>query len=149
MKFGPTAQISFETHVFGRVQLEILSHVRDSHAILLMEFPPLASLVCGGNSRLYADAVTYVVPSCNASFEAGNTYCWCDWFLLSPLLSSCCHNTHCSVLLFWGYHILQTIYDLLDGPGFRCSYLIFTCVSISIAESLRMIAQTPHRWVRL
>ena len=51
MKFGPTAQLSFETHVFGRVQLEILSHVRDSHAILLTEFPPLASLVCGGNSR--------------------------------------------------------------------------------------------------
>ena len=39
MKFGLTAQISFETHVFGRVQLEILIHMKDSHAILLMEFP--------------------------------------------------------------------------------------------------------------
>ena len=54
MKFGPTAQISFKTYVFGRVQLEILSHVWDSHTILLTEFPPLASLVCGGNSRLKA-----------------------------------------------------------------------------------------------
>ena len=52
MKFGPKAQNSFETHVSGRVQLETLSHVQDSHAILLMEFPPLALLVCGGNSRL-------------------------------------------------------------------------------------------------
>ena len=51
MKFGPTVQISFETHVFGRVQLEILSHVRDSHEILLTEYPLLASLVYGGNSR--------------------------------------------------------------------------------------------------
>ena len=51
MKFGPTAQFSFETHVFRGVQSEILIHVRDSHAILLTEFPPLALLVCGGNSR--------------------------------------------------------------------------------------------------
>ena len=39
MKFGPMAQLSFETHFSGRAQLEILSHVRDSHAILLTEFP--------------------------------------------------------------------------------------------------------------
>ena len=53
MKFGPTAQILFEAHVFGRVQMEIMSHggVQDSHAILLTEFPPITSLVCGRNSR--------------------------------------------------------------------------------------------------
>ena len=33
-------------------QSEILIHIQDSHAILLTEFPPLASLFCGGNSRL-------------------------------------------------------------------------------------------------
>ena len=56
-KIGPTASISFETHGFGRVQLEILSHVLDSYAIiLLMEFPLLASLICGGNSAsLFAE----------------------------------------------------------------------------------------------
>ena len=37
MKFGPTAQLSFETHIFRRIQSEILIHVRDSHAILLKE----------------------------------------------------------------------------------------------------------------
>ena len=67
MKFGPTAQISFETHVFGRVQLEILIHVRDSHTILLTEFTPLASLVYGGNSRPYpgSDLMFLGVPKIN------------------------------------------------------------------------------------
>ena len=40
---------------FRIVQSEIMIHVQDSHAILLMEFSPLASLVCGGNSRSWLE----------------------------------------------------------------------------------------------
>ena len=37
---------------FRIAQSEILIHVQDSRAILLTEFPLLASLICRGNSRL-------------------------------------------------------------------------------------------------
>ena len=70
IKFGPTAQISFERHVFGRVQLEIMIHVRDSHAILLTEFPPLASLVCGGNSRLKHERFLFLQEHLFFSYES-------------------------------------------------------------------------------
>ena len=56
-------------------------HVRDSHAILLTEFPPLASLIYGGNSRknhsfytvLNHDQTLFSIPSNleNVTIDAG------------------------------------------------------------------------------
>ena len=46
IKFGPTAQLSFKTHVSRIVQSEILIHIRDSLAIQLTEFLELPKTPC-------------------------------------------------------------------------------------------------------